>query len=329
MTLPAPCASECRPFYPEMVKAMMLIFLYRYFMNGNCLAGTTCAFSHDPSSLMARMVISDASTPPLQAAVPNFQMQDYETFPMLQAGSGWNPQNAGVEGISLEQLYGLTTSGAKHPPPGLSPFPHFSPGNMSRSNSRPGSRQHSRATTPSILAVDDNEAFPSLGSAVAAKSGKRHHGKRGGHGHNKEQPNNLADVVRMSPSPAPAQLRKPLRSAKSFNGSRENSAAAQAIPAPQHIPWLDTGEKANKAYLQARTEAFKHGSLRNKFLQSAAQAWNRSDSRAAKALSLRGQSENNLMREAHREAAKILYEERNKDDGADARELYVDLHGML
>ena len=28
---------------------------------------------------------------------------------------------------------------------------------------------------------------------------------------------------------------------------------------------------------------------------SAAQAWNRSDSRAAKALSLRGQSENNLM----------------------------------
>ena len=61
-------------------------------------------------------------------------------------------------------------------------------------------------------------------------------------------------------------------------------------------------------------------------LISAAQAWNRSDSRAAKALSLRGQSENNLMREAHREAARILYEDRNKDtDGS--RELYVDLHG--
>jgi hypothetical protein len=59
---------------------------------------------------------------------------------------------------------------------------------------------------------------------------------------------------------------------------------------------------------------------------SAAQAWNRSDSRAAKALSLRGQSENNLMREAHREAARVLYEDRNKDsDGS--RELYVDLHG--
>jgi hypothetical protein len=62
-------------------------------------------------------------------------------------------------------------------------------------------------------------------------------------------------------------------------------------------------------------------------LSSAAQAWNRSDSRAAKALSLRGQSENNLMREAHREAARILYEERNKDTDSSV-ELYVDLHGM-
>jgi hypothetical protein len=60
---------------------------------------------------------------------------------------------------------------------------------------------------------------------------------------------------------------------------------------------------------------------------SAAQAWNRSDSRAAKALSLRGQSENNLMREAHREAARILYEERNQDSDGSI-ELYVDLHGM-
>lgn len=32
------------------------------------------------------------------------------------------------------------------------------------------------------------------------------------------------------------------------------------------------------------------------------------------------------MREAHREAARILYEERNKDND-ESRELYVDLHG--
>ena len=60
---------------------------------------------------------------------------------------------------------------------------------------------------------------------------------------------------------------------------------------------------------------------------SAAQAWNRNDARAAKALSLRGQSENDLMRKAHREAARYLYEERNRN-GASSQEIYVDLHGL-
>lgn len=60
---------------------------------------------------------------------------------------------------------------------------------------------------------------------------------------------------------------------------------------------------------------------------SAAQAWNRNDARAAKALSLRGQNENDLMRKAHREAAHILYEQRNKDN-ATSTEIYVDLHGL-
>ncbi|KAF2750690.1 CCCH zinc finger and SMR domain-containing protein [Sporormia fimetaria CBS 119925] len=303
--------------------------LCKYFLNGNCLAGDTCLFSHDPSSVMARMAISDASTPPSQAVSPNFQMQDYDAFPSLGGSNTPHYSNSlsAADAGSLEQLYKLT--GATHPPPGLSSFPTFTPGNLSRPQSRPGSRHHSRAGTPSVPAVDDNEAFPSLGSA-ASKPAKRHHGKRGDHGHNKDQtgPNNLADVVRMSPGPTMSQLRKTIKPTKSPNGSRENSAAAQAIPAPQHIPWLETGEDINKAYLKARGEAFKHGSLRNKFLQSAAQAWNRNDSRAAKALSLRGQAENNLMREAHREAARVLYEERNKDTGPNARELYVDLHGL-
>ena len=240
-------------------------------MSGNCLAGETCLFSHDPSALVARMVISDVSTPPLQSAVPNFQMQDYEAFPALQRTSSgqYTSQYTTAEATALEQLYGLTT-GVVNPPPGLSPFPVFTPGSTSRPQSRASNRHHSRAATPSVPAVDDNEAFPTLGSAAATKPSKRHHGKRGGHNHNNKDnatPNNLADVVRMSPSPSPAQVRKALRPAKSFNGSRENSAAAQSIPAPEHIPWLETGDAANKAYLQARAEAFKHGSLRNKFLQ--------------------------------------------------------------
>lgn len=64
------------------------------------------------------------------------------------------------------------------------------------------------------------------------------------------------------------------------------------------------------------------------FVYSAAQAWNRNDARAAKALSLRGQSENDLMRKAHREAARELYEDRNKHVSAAHAEIYVDLHGL-
>lgn len=67
-------------------------------------------------------------------------------------------------------------------------------------------------------------------------------------------------------------------------------------------------------------------------IYSAAQAWNRNDARAAKALSLRGQAENDAMRKAHREAAKALYEERNQHlsshDGTNNEEFYIDLHGL-
>lgn len=67
------------------------------------------------------------------------------------------------------------------------------------------------------------------------------------------------------------------------------------------------------------------------FLNSAAQAWHRNDVRAAKTLSLRGQAENQAMRECHRSAAKALYEERNKhlsESGSSGNEIYIDLHGL-
>ncbi|KAF2459853.1 hypothetical protein BDY21DRAFT_281549 [Lineolata rhizophorae] len=349
------CArADCR-FSHDTSKTMC-----KYWMMGNCLAGETCVFSHDPSALMARMILeSGASTPPTQTVQPNFQ--DYDSFPSLQpSGSHSSSMLGGGPGqfdpALLDQMF--SNQGAiPTPPPGLSPAAAFVPhaaGGGSRSHSRPTSRHASRAPTPSFAGVNDDEAFPSLGAAAATasgaggKPGKKHHGKRGGHGHgghgphhHKESPapSSLADLVRMSPSPSPAQQHAQIARGKGGKAGsrnsggaggnmRENSDAARAIPAPEHIPWLETGDATNKAYLKARQEAFKHGGLRNKFLQSAAQAWNRNDSRAAKALSLRGQSENNLMREAHREAARHLYEERNKENGPNARELYVDLHGL-
>jgi len=291
----------------------------KYWIAGNCLAGDACMFSHDPSNLMSRMTV-DGGTPAAQ------DVPDLDSFPSLQPTTS-NPYESdnSVLGSPPRQLSILAQSA-------MNPFANFVPSNpLPKTDSRPVSRQPSRAATPSAPAFNDDEAFPTLGSAATTRSGKRHHGKRG-HGHSSHKellaPSSLAEVVRMSPAPSPTiQPRKGSRDGKSFTGSRENSAAAQAIPAPDHIPWLETGESANRAYLKARAEAFRHGGLRNKFLQSAAQAWNRNDARGAKALSMRGQNENTLMKNAHREAARILYEERNKNSAV-GKELYVDLHGL-
>ncbi|KAI1333329.1 hypothetical protein F5Y16DRAFT_355485 [Xylariaceae sp. FL0255] len=293
----------------------------KYWIMGNCLAGETCIFSHDPAHLMNRLAVDGSSTPPQKSQ--SLQVQDAIAFPALRPGTPeLNP---------FAPSFNYTGS-ALTPPPGLKPMHPLVGGDGSRSRSRPGSRPQTKDGTVAP-SMDDNDAFPSLGAA-SAKPSKKHHGKRGhGHGHKENfTPSSLADIVKMSPSPSPA-LNRPEPKKIGRNGSStnvrngENSIAAQAIPMPKHIPWLETGDKANKAYLKARQEAIKHGGLRNKFLQSAAQAWNRNDARAAKALSLRGQGENDLMRKAHREAARELYEARNKIN-TPGSEIYVDLHGL-
>ena len=241
---------------------------------GNCLAGETCIFSHDPSNLINRLAVEENSmldnSPPFMQAHHNFQIQDYNSFPSLQSipPDQWpSPYQAQARSLAYGGPYGV--GGYSAPPPFMAQQAFAGETSSQRSHSRPGSRQNSREPTPSVPSVDDTEAFPTLGS-VSTKGGKKHHGKRGGHGHREHKEpvaNSLADLVRMSPSPGPAQLRKPGKSGKGAANSRENSAAAQAIRSPQHIPWLETGDRSNKAYLRARQDAIKHGGLRNKFLQ--------------------------------------------------------------
>ena len=317
--------------------------LCKYWLQGNCIAGDRCLFSHDPTAMMQQLAIASGNSTPQQFP-PNFQLQDYDSFPALQPTTS-NPYDESMNVDPTGLAAALQQQALAAQMPQVAPahlFPNFVPTGPrygSKPNSRPGSRHASRSPAPNQPNFQDDEAFPTLGSAAATKPNKRHHGKRGGHGHGHlnnsaipSQPSNLADVVRMSPSPGPnarEAMRRGLRNNRSFTSTREHSSAAMAIPAPADIPWLETGDRANLAYLKARQEAFKHGGLRNKFLQSAAQAWNRNDARGAKALSLRGQNENTLMREKHREAARVLYEERNKHQGSgDGRELYIDLHGL-
>ena len=254
---------------------------YRYWLVGNCLAGDTCVFSHDPANLVNNMSLEDVNAgnggPNIH---PSFQVQDYDAFPSLQS----TMMNQWADGSMFSGQYLPYNYGGSHGSQGIvanapgtfveGRGDSFMLANLSSSprshGSRPSSRHQSRAATPSIPSVDDTEAFPSLGSANL-KGVKKHHGKRGGHGHNHGNkditPSSLADVVRMSPSPAPSVMRKGLAKSRSYTGSRENSLAANAIQSPQHIPWMETGEKANQAYIKARQDAFKHGGLRNKFLQ--------------------------------------------------------------
>ncbi|RMD42474.1 hypothetical protein DV735_g2643, partial [Chaetothyriales sp. CBS 134920] len=287
-------------------------YLCKYWVNGQCLAGEACQFSHDPSLVINHLSVDHTAAPPA------FHLSDQnEHFPALGStlkSSGLSPAANGFVPAAQRARAGLSM------------------GPSSRPHSRQGSRPQNRPETPSSLSMDDPESFPSLAS-LAAKRGSKHHGHRSRHGHTsiEKEPSSLADIVRMSPSPAPTQPRKPEigRKIRPYGGS--DTVAARKIPEPQHIPWLETGAKANQQYLKFRAEAIKHGSIRNKFLQSAAQAWNRNDARAAKALSLRGQAENEAMRKAHREAAKALYDERNKHlstSPTDDEELYVDLHGL-
>ncbi|OJJ49291.1 hypothetical protein ASPZODRAFT_1444904 [Penicilliopsis zonata CBS 506.65] len=310
--------------------------LCKYWIMGNCLAGDGCPFSHDPSALVANISLTDVSS-----SQPSFQIDTTsDAFPPLQTTAP-----GAAEPWSSGQFLG------RYPTPTFVPGKNGSSGlhvgSASRRNgtvhSRPASRHQHRDNNITLTApsVDDPDAFPTLGAVgtKGAAGNKKHHGKRGAH-HSRESlnkenaPASLADVVRMSPSPSASKTRPASRAGKdSAPKGREHSVAAQSIPAPKNIPWLETGSRANRQYIKYRTEAIRHGTVRNKFLQSAAQAWNRNDARAAKALSLRGQAENEAMRKCHREAARQLYEERNqhlRSAGLDeaTEELYVDLHGL-
>ncbi|CAL5874539.1 uncharacterized protein PFLUO_LOCUS8835 [Penicillium psychrofluorescens] len=311
----------------------------KYWVMGNCLAGQGCPFSHDPSALISNLSVTDGSRPTSPPTGSPFQGDSgSDAFPPLQSSAGAEDPWAG-------QYIGRYPSphllqGNKPIPPGLYPGMGKRNGSLThltRPQSRPASRHQNRELNPTAPSLDDQDAFPTLAAVSAKNAGKKHHGKRGGH-NNREgnlsreniPPSSLADVVRMTPSPAPGKGK--FKNNKEPKG-RENSAAALSIQPPQNIPWLETGGRANQQYIKYRTEAIRHGTVRNKFLQSAAQAWNRNDARAAKALSLRGQAENDAMRRCHREAARQLYEERNQhlhhaglDDSLE--ELYVDLHGL-
>jgi hypothetical protein len=226
----------------------------KYWLAGNCLAGDTCVFAHDPSLAYAKL----AQTPPRQIVQPNFQ--DYDAFPTLHGSAGTYTAEFSTPTKATYSSQRKASSGTV-----FNPLANFTPSSASRPQSRPGSRPGSRSATPSLPVVADSDAFPSLDSANRHKA---HRGRRGQNHAHKPSPSSLADVIRMAGagSPSPSQSRgKPTRSR--LVAAREFNVAAMSIPAPEHLPWVATGDVVNKAYVKARAEAFKHASQRNKLLQ--------------------------------------------------------------
>ncbi|EEP75789.1 conserved hypothetical protein [Uncinocarpus reesii 1704] len=307
----------------------------KYWLMGNCLAGDVCPFSHDPSTLVGSLSVgNDAGatfgSPSTHQQQVSYGQDNYDAFPALQPAMGDQWASYYPQKHAAQYMYAGNQSHRGHSPSNVRNRTALL-NQSTRPHSRPTSRHQQRDSSGSALSVDDPEAFPTL-SSLNPKSGKKHHGKRGGHNQNRDSGGNkegssgsLADVVRMSPS----QRKGASKGARPVNNGRENSAASQSIPTPKHLPWLETGPSANQQYLKFRLDAITHGNVRNKFLQSAAQAWNRNDARAAKALSLRGQAENEAMRRCYREAARHLYEGADTNSKTDAeQEIYVDLHGL-
>lgn len=287
----------------------------KYWLMGSCLAGETCIFSHDPTMSVSKMTIdnnnnSRNSTPP-----PQLQFHDSTAFPAL-ASDQWGAMGS-VLGAGI------------NPPPGFK-LP------ISRPNSRQQSRERERSSTP-VPAVDDTDAFPSLSSsAKASGNGKKRRNNRSDGGNIPTGPSSLADVVRATPSPSPHSNRTSTSSGASSNrwsgvgsspsSKRSSRVSAAHIPAPQQIPWMETGSALNRVYLKHRKEALAHGVLRAKYLQQANSAWQRNDAKSAKEHSRKANNENIAMMKAHKEASKAIYEERNKG-ASSSTELFVDLHG--
>ncbi|KKA20024.1 CCCH zinc finger and SMR domain protein [Rasamsonia emersonii CBS 393.64] len=289
-----------------------------------------CPFSHDPASLIGNMNLNDGNNNQGSSnQQQGFQLENnYEAFPALQPTSGSGDQWSSPYLRKYPNQALITNPAVGNPPLGVGRR-----NGGSRPHSRPTSRHQQREANPSPLSVDDPEAFPSLSAAKG--SGKKHHGKRGGHNNKENVPIRWPMWYAWRLLPPRVKASRPRMGKKM--PKRESSALQPKRfrhPNTSHGWKLGPGPISSTSNTgQTPSAMVLSGTSSCKDLSSAAQAWNRNDARAAKALSLRGQAENEAMRKCHREAARHLYEERNKhlaSNGLDeaTEELYVDLHGL-
>lgn len=223
-------------------------------------------FLHEYSALMAKMILEGTSTPPPQQANGSPKLHDQDAFPTLRASD----QGLPAGGFDYHAATGSQNNAyqAQFVSDAILDS-HFRRQTHSRSSSRPVSRQQSRPSTP-LHTRKNSDAFPALGS-TATKKNRRHSGRRENVGLDQTPGDSngrrtMVEIVRAASSSL-EQDQEGAVQGKNSASFRKNGKTAHHILPPENIPWLETGQAVNKAYLQARQEAFKHGGLRNKFLQ--------------------------------------------------------------
>lgn len=93
---------------------------------------------------------------------------------------------------------------------------------------------------------------------------------------------------------------------------------------PRLVPWKEVEFGSNGAYCELRKLAAADADQRNKKLQQSTAAWSANDPYRAKQLSERGREHEKAMISRYREAAALLWDQRELPGS----EIWIDLHGM-
>src|ERR1700753_1964983 len=108
---------------------------------GNCLAGETCIFSHDPSNLVSRFTIDSSPSSTPQPNAFYLSSQDATTFPALNPDVEPWPAPGSQPGSHPGSFRG---SGYMRTPPQGYRQPHLGDFSNQKPHSRPPSRHQAR-----------------------------------------------------------------------------------------------------------------------------------------------------------------------------------------
>ncbi|KDO25716.1 hypothetical protein SPRG_09015 [Saprolegnia parasitica CBS 223.65] len=111
----------------------------------------------------------------------------------------------------------------------------------------------------------------------------------------------------------------------STSSSRHTPLFTRSLSQPVAARWVDTGYQVSAQYKQARERARDLALARNQCFMNATHAYRQGNKSLAKDLSRQGQMYNAQMKDAHYEAASLIFEARNPSYERDG---LLDLHGL-